>query len=263
MNVKTSITLGWGIVLATASSSTLAFAQGASAPEEGPATSAPAETTPEASEPAAMAPSDESAPVEGSRKMDFSTPTPQPAEGRSGYSHNGFYFRAAVGPGWQWVNVNDRSSNDFDLSGNAFGMGANILVGASPSPGIALGGGVLTHFAFDVNLEHDDVDAEESGVGYLIVGPFFDAYPDYKEGWHLGGEIGFAYTGLENIDALVSKAYGAGVAGWLGYDWWVAPEWSAGLNLQLAGAYAFGSNDGNDGRITNVSTTLFITALYH
>lgn len=242
---------GLGLVLAAASYCPTASAQEAeeAAPAEAPSATAEADTD-------AAAPS--------ARKMDLSMDTPQPVESRSGYAHEGFYFRASVGPGWQWVNVNDRSDLDFDVSGNGFGMGANIFVGTSPSPGIALGGGLLTHFAFDVGLEHQDTQVNDGGVGYLIVGPFFDAYPDYKKGWHLGGELGFAFTGIEDVsNAVITNAYGAGIAGWLGYDWWVAPEWSAGANLQLASAYLFGSRNDADGRVTNVSTTLFISVLYN
>ncbi len=196
--------------------------------------------------------------------MHFGVPSPEPATGRSGYAHNGFYFRAAVGPGWQWTSLNDRSSQDLDVSGNGFGLGADILVGWCPSPGIALGVGALSHLAFDVDLENDGETVAESNAGYLIVGPFFDAFPDNKRGWHLGGEIGFAYTGLEDVsDALITSAYGGGVAAWVGHDWWVAPEWSAGLNLRLAGAYMFGSRNDEDARASDVSTTLLVTVLYN
>ncbi len=198
------------------------------------------------------------------RKMDLSVEAPPPSRGRSGYAHDGFYLRAAVGPGWQWTSLNDRSTANFDVSGNGFSLGADILVGASPSPGIALGVGVLSNFGFDVGLEHDDTEVADTSVAYVIVGPFFDAFPDNKRGWHLGGEIGFAYAGLEDVNpALVTNAYGGGVAAWVGHDWWVAPEWSAGLNLRLAGAYLFGSRNDEDARVTNLSTTLLVSVLYN
>ncbi len=197
--------------------------------------------------------------------MDLSVATPPPAKGRSGYAHNGLYMRFAVGPGWQWTSVNDGGPLDRDVSGNGFGLGADLMIGGSPSPGIALGVGALSHYSFDVDLEDDDDEkVGESSSAYLIVGPFFDAFPDNKQGWHLGGEIGFALTGLEDIDEnVITHAYGGGVAAWVGHDWWVAPEWSAGLNLRLAGAYMFGSRNDEEARATDVSTTLLVTVLYN
>lgn len=201
--------------------------------------------------------------VAAPRKMHVSVPPPQRVQ-RTAYIHEGFYFRASVGPAWQWTSFNDRGDLNLDLSGNSFAMGLDLMVGVSPSPGIALGVGLLSNTGFDMTLEDEDgADVTRTNVGHFIVGPFFDAFPDKRGGWHLGAEIGFAMSQYEGRSALVNNAFGAGAATWVGHDFWVAPEWSAGLALRLSGAYLFGSEDALDVRSTAITTSLLLSVLYH
>lgn len=197
------------------------------------------------------------------RKMDLSVPAPGERVRRTAYVHEGFYFRTSIGPGWQWTSFNDRGDLNLDLSGNSFAFGVDVMVGGSPSPGIALGLGVLSNTGFDMNLERDGRDIAQTNAGHFIIGPFFDAFPDNRAGWHVGGEIGFAMSYFEDKPQFVSSAFGAGAAAWIGHDWWVAPEWSAGLMLRLSGAYLIGSRDELDERSTAVTTTLLVSLLYH
>lgn len=198
-----------------------------------------------------------------SARMDVSVPPPERVR-RTAYVHEGFYFRASVGPGWQWTSFNDRGDLNLDLSGNSFAMGLDLMVGASPSPGIALGVGLLSNTGFDMTLENEDgIDVARTNAGHFIVGPFFDAFPDERAGWHLGAELGFAMSQFEGRSSFVNNAFGAGAATWVGHDWWVAPEWSAGLALRLSGAYLFRSEDDLDVRSTAITTTLLLSVLYH
>jgi hypothetical protein len=200
---------------------------------------------------------------QSARKMDVSVPGPGERVRRSAYVHEGFYLRTSVGPGWQWTSFNDRGDLNVDLSGNSFAFGVDLMIGASPSPGIALGLGVLSNTGLNMELDYDGSGVARTDAGHFIVGPFFDAFPDNRSGWHLGGELGFATSQFERQPNFVGATYGAGAAAWVGHDWWVAPEWSAGLMLRLSGAYMFGSQDEIDARSTAVTTTLLVTLLYH
>lgn len=201
--------------------------------------------------------------AESPRKMDVSVPAPGERVRRSAYVHEGFYLRVNAGPGWQWTSFNDRGALDADLSGNSFALAADVMVGASPSPGIALGLGLLTNTAFDMDLEDRGQDLAQTNAGHFIIGPFFDAFPDNRAGWHLGAELGFAMSLFDEDPQLASSAIGGGAAAWVGHDWWVAPEWSTGLMLRVSGAYLFGSEDEIDARSTAVTTSLLVTLLYN
>lgn len=215
--------------------------------------------------PSALAQEDtaEPPPAETTRKMDVSVPPPGERVRRSAYVHEGFYLRANVGPAWQWTSFNDRGDLDSDLNGNSFAIAADLMVGASPSPGIALGVGLLTNTALDMKLSHDGQDVTRTSAGHFIVGPFFDAFPDNRAGWHVGAELGFAMSLFEDDPRHVSSAFGGGAAAWVGHDWWVAPEWSTGLMLRVSGAYLFRSEDELDARTTAITTTLLVTLLYN
>lgn len=198
------------------------------------------------------------------RKMDVSVPPPGPRVRRSAFVHEGFYFRANVGPGWQWTSFNDRGDLNVDLDGNSFAVAVDLMVGASPSPGIALGLGLLTNTGLDMTLELEDgTEVAQTNAGHFIIGPFFDAFPDNRAGWHLGAELGFAMSQFENQPAFVDTAFGGGAAAWVGHDWWVAPEWSAGLTFRFSGAYLFGSEDELDARSTAITTSLLVSLLYN
>lgn len=192
-------------------------------------------------------------------KMDFSAPPPDAPLQRKAFIHEGFYFRVGVGPGFAATNVNDTSAANRDASGSSFAFSGDVLVGGMPSPGIALGGALLTNLAVSTNL----TDAAGGSVGqgaqlHYLVGPFFDAYPNFREGFHLGAALGFAGATLGSPAGFPGHLVGGGGAAWLGYDFWVAPEWSTGLLLKGQGAYLAGPED--DGSTFGVSLLLTVLA---
>lgn len=206
---------------------------------------------------------DEDAPAESPRKMDLSVPGPGPRVPRTVFVHEGFYFRVNVGPGWQWTSFNDRGDLNLDLSGNSFALAVDLMIGGSPSPGLALGLGLLSNTGFDMHLEQSGNDVAETTAGHFIIGPFFDAYPDNRAGWHFGAEIGFAMSQFERQPLFVDAAFGGGAAAWVGHDFWIAPEWSAGLALRFSGAYLFGNQDQIDARSAALTTSLLVSLLYN
>ncbi len=153
-------------------------------------------------------------------KMDFSVAPPGEPLQRKAYVHEGFYLRVNVGPGFQSVSTDTWNDKNFAI-------GTDLLIGGSPSPGMVIGGGVQGN----IGLGNGNV-----GLNYLV-GPFFDAFPNNKDGWHLGIMLG-ASGMTQNTDI-----FGGGGSIWGGYDIWVAPEWSAGFLLRGSGAYMGGNNE--------------------
>jgi hypothetical protein len=105
--------------------------------------------------------------------------------------HNGFYLRGAFGAGGMWPQFLDRSDNTDakDRDGGAFVLELDALVGGSPADGFAVGGGLFLNGG-RVNLRGDE--SLNTNVGLFMVGPFFDAFPNPKDGWHLGAMVGLA-----------------------------------------------------------------------
>ena len=192
----------------------------------------------------AEAPNDSapSAPVEedrAGRKMDLRVPPPTPAAPQKAYVHEGFYFRAAVGPGILYPSITNQATNTSGGS-TGFGVALDALVGGSPAPGLAFGGGAIAHVGSGGKFDGDSVGA----MFHLNVGPFFDAFPNRKAGFHLGVLLGGSTMSLSSNVSPQRQLWGGGGALWLGWDAWVAPEWSAGFMLQTGGSYVAATDVG-------------------
>ena len=176
-------------------------------------------------------------------KMNLAVAPPAPVIQRTDYIHEGFYLRVNVGPGWMYNSVTDKATSQ-TFSSNSFAFSADVLVGGSPSPGISIGGGILANLAVNSNFKSDS-GGPTLGNGPLfhyIAGPFVDAYPNAKKGLHMGAMVGFASTTTATLDQKYGTPLGGGAAFWVGYDMWVAPEWSVGFNLRGSGAFMTSSN---------------------
>lgn len=205
---------------------TLAAAQEETATDEASPVPRPAQEAESADEPPAP-------------KMDLRVAEPGLPLQRTDYVHEGFYTRIAVGPGYQYTNINNKML-DASASSSSFSLGADLLIGGSPSPGIAMGGGVLTNLA--LGTKFDDVSG---GAAFnFLAGPFFDAFPNSKEGFHMGTLVGLSGISLSSDVSPASFAIGGGGAAWLGYDIWVAPEWSTGFEIRVGGSYLAGTDVG-------------------
>lgn len=226
---------------------------------------AAAEPTAAAAEPA-PASTDQAAPAftdpapTSTPKMDLSAPPPPPARTRQARVHNGFYLRGGFGAGGIWPKLTDHSDGErFDIDGGSASLSFDAMVGGSPADGFALGGGV-SWLGGTSEISSDGADAT---VSLLMVGPFFDAFPDPKDGFHLGAMAGFAMHQISDHPSNVDRTTGFGGAAWLGYDWWVSDEISAGLMLRFNGALTSGDEGAGSLKANTMGLTVLATALYH
>jgi len=190
--------------------------------------------------------------------MDLSTPPPPPRVLREYHRHEGFYLRVSGGLGYMGANLD---TPGFEYESGGMALNYELLVGGGPAPGLTIGGGVLGGLQLSGDWEADDVAGSFSGdLTTFIIGPFADGYPDPNGGWHLGGLLGLA---LASFDAPGgddgANAVGFGGAGWVGYDWWVAPEWSMGAALRLD---ALRATD-DDVTISELGATLNLSVAYN
>lgn len=179
------------------------------------------------------------------RKMNLTVaPPPAPLQ-RTDFVHEGLYFRFSAGPGFMTTSVKDKAT-DSRASATDFSLGSELLIGGSPTPGMTFGGGIQGNLGLST----------DPTFSYLV-GPFFDAFPNNKEGFHLGTMLGFAGAAVSAGPS--STLFGGGLSAFGGYDFWVAPEWSVGLNLRGTGAQLVSA----DANATNFSLHFLITVLSH
>lgn len=214
-------------------------------------------------EPAPNAPSAEPSGrvnLTGSPTIDLSTPPPPEPVGRTYHQHEGFYLRLGGGFGYLAANV---ETDVVDLDSSGASLDFEALVGGSPAPGFAIGGGVIGSLQLSGDWEVNGASGSESGdLTSFLVGAFADGFPDPKKGWHVGGLIGLASVSFDTPGGNDgSDALGFGGAAWVGYDAWVAPEWSIGGALRLDALRATDSDD--DLTISAVGVRLAVSVLYH
>ncbi len=192
-------------------------------------------------------------------------PLPAPVM-RTDRTHDGFYARLSLGFGHLGATMNPRETNGIKGSGST--LAVDFALGYAVSPGIILGGTLMMESLPSARLDADAPIVTDVRAGLL--GPFFDGYPKARGGFHLGGGLGVAGTRLNPQSAAgFNKATGYGIAGWLGYDIWVAEQWSAGILLRLMGtrtkADAIETNNGLAGNATMAtqSIAIMLTGVYN
>ena len=183
---------------------------------------------------------------------------------RSFHTLDGFYVRGSLGFSALSASFDDASSPAQNLDASGTGFGIDLLVGGSPTPGLAIGGGLISNLLFSADFERGNRPEPDRDMRWLSVGVFVDGFPDPHGGWHLGGFLGLASLGLsQGQTPLVQNTDGIGGAVWFGYDEWVAPDWSMGGLLRAAFANTSGEQDGLSVGASSASLTLMFSTLYH
>jgi hypothetical protein len=242
----------------------------APAPAEG---AAPPAAGPPAASPPAPYYAEPAQPVDTTPIRVAQPPLP-PLTPRSRHYHDGFYFRFSVGYGALWTGTEvDKSNASASFSGS--GLALDVLAGGTPMPGLVIGGGALFQDAFkpsrDVSLRGSNIvglaDGASTSLGYAMIGPMIDAFPNPSDGFHVGGLLGPAWLGLKDKDGSISR--GLGLTAWVGYMWWASSQTSVGglLRLSLAWTGRKVAEDGSPTAYDVVDMTrslgLVFSVLYH
>lgn len=212
----------------------------AAVPEVPPAPPASPETPPPPA-PAGTASSPGEKPAERTApRLEIEGPAPAPADsGRESlprtrrpslpFTHDGFFFRFAAGPGL-FRAASGTSPDNRHFSGGTVHLEAAI--GLTPAKGFVVGLAYLRSMVFSLTSRDDVIDGDEptlEDVAFTVStgGVFVDIYPDPKSGLHVGGFLGVGslLTGREGIDV----PSGATLSAMGGYEWFVADQWSLGV----------------------------------
>lgn len=195
-------------------------------------------------------------------KIDLSVEQQAPPVDRTYHVHDGFYLRVSLGIG--------ALSSDYDLgAGSADSHGGtlalDVLVGGTPSKGLAIGGALLNEAGVSHSIERDGRSLGDANVRLSLLGPFVDGFFDPKGGFHIGGAVGFASLAIEDLSTEdeTDTLGGFGGAAWLGYDAWVAEQWAIGGLVRAGGAITKKSDDAGDITASSFSLGFMMTVLNH
>jgi hypothetical protein len=146
--------------------------------------------------------------------------------------HDGFFLHLSVGLGYFHDSASELGSS-FTVSGAA--LTGDIMLGGSPVPGLAIGGGVI--WAAVPNPTYTAAGQSVTGnsaMSLTTIGPFVEWYPDPRGGFHFGALLGFAEQDLEDYRGFGTVGRtGVAVAANIGQDWWVGRRLSLGVEARI------------------------------
>lgn len=216
--------------------------------------------TAEAEPPRAQTPAPGDSAPQPQIHLAMQAPAPPPVVKRTDKTHDGFYVRISFGFGSQSTTLDDGTPYpNYDSTAGALVF--NGLVGGAPAPGVIIGGSLALDSLPSTTFSTDGYEAK-TGLNLVSVGPFIDGYPDSRGGFHLGGTVGPSIAKLTTNPGFGTKSAGVGLAAWLGYDWWVADQWSVGGLLRFSGANTWSSGSAPKPGIDVRSISLLLTAVY-
>lgn len=235
------------------------------APPAYPAANQPAVPTTNTAPLANTAPSSNTPPDLGTTennppKIVFSTaPLPPPNGGdssRTFHFHDGFYARLGVQYGLTGggFSIGDGTIDHFGSQ-----LSLDLLIGGTPSDGLAVGGGVLLGSLLQPDMEVSGSRIATRNVPLLVLGPFIDGFFSPQGGWHAGALLGLGALG-KTTETEGSAGIGASV--WFGYDKWVGDDWSVGGQIRFLGIAA-GGNKPEDFSSSALGVNLGFSVLYH
>ncbi|MBN2192264.1 MAG: hypothetical protein JW751_05565 [Polyangiaceae bacterium] len=194
------------------------------------------------------------------------TPAPEPLPKESRRTHDGFYARVAIGPSAATTRFTKGWLEHPRVTGT--GAAFDLLLGGTPAKGLVVGGGLLYN-----SVSSNDNDLRRAGaapspdedpsIGIFAIGPFVDFYPNRKRGLHFGGMLALSGMGIDapHFDDDDETVAGGGAIGlWLGQDWWVAREWSLGINCRYLGVATENADFGWSGAADTFTLSFTVVA---
>jgi hypothetical protein len=185
---------------------------------------------------------------------------PANAGDRPGYD---LYLRFSAGAGVVGLDMHPERGYE-DHSADGASVAFDLLVGASPYRGAALGGALMLDLAPSMPLasRKEGIPRVDSTVGLVLLGPFFDAFPERNWGLHIGGSIGFATLSVHPEGFSRHPLYGIGGAAWAGNQFSLSKDLSVGGALRVVHTYTGDEGDEFGFETSCLATSLLLTAVY-
>ncbi len=194
-------------------------------------------------------------------------PAPASESGSGGaHVHDGLYLRVAAGGGGFDADESTKLGSGLTYSGG--GVGFDAALGGTFAPGWVLGGTLMYQRDSNLSVGTPAEAATSSGLdlNFGVVGPFVEWYPDPRGGFHLGALAGFAMATWSGSSSGASGTAGRGGAfGFgVGYDFWVASQWSIGVNGRFFASALNGTAPSYvDETYVVTGGTLSVAAVFH
>jgi hypothetical protein len=182
------------------------------------------------------------------------------SEKPDGRTHDGFYLRLALGAGTGTTEFGD-APGELSYAIETTGW-LDVMMGGTPGPGLAVGGGMWMG-GFDTS-EWRGENSDRGTVAIFAMGPFVDYFPDPREGFHFGATVGLGGLSIDAEPFSNSNertATGGALGAWIGYDFWVSREFSAGLAARYLGVRV--KHPEGDWQGAADTFGLSLTGLYH
>jgi hypothetical protein len=134
---------------------------------------------------------------------------------------------------------------------DATGLTGSAAVGGTPFRGLVIGG---------------TLGAMAASIQSVQAGALVEWYPLPHGGWHVGLELGAIAV---SVPLMSTRATGYGAVGLVegGYDWWIGPELSLGLDLFASSGTALAMLDGSGNdtgyRFTPLQLGLGLRVVFH
>jgi hypothetical protein len=197
----------------------------------------------------------------------FTCAAPTLAHAETPGTHDGFYFRFALGPGYAADAYTTKfAGRSQDGSIRGIGVASELMIGGTVAPGLALGGGLQSDAFPKPTVKVGDLSAEGSGTLQLAtLGPFVDYYLNPKGGFHIQGMLGLAVLSARDREGNSSKRNPSGsiASVGVGQDWFVSDAWSVGILGRLQVATTKYSENGVEETHTTVVPAVLASFTYH
>lgn len=175
-------------------------------------------------------------------------------------THDGFFFQGVIGGGYLSTSASE-GLYDAKISGPALAGG--LLFGGTIAPGLVIGGGTANSIALGPTFELNGNELETDGdvrLNLSTIGPFVTFYPDPHGGLSLHAMIAFGVMSITvDGDETDDNPTGVALTGGVGYDFWVAPEWSIGF----LGRFTYAPLKYEDVTYTTIAPSLLLSFTYH
>lgn len=175
-------------------------------------------------------------------------------------THDGFYMSFNAGLGY--LSTSGEPLPGFEESVSGVSSPFAFWLGGTVGP-VAIGGGFFTDYVFSPSYEANGIEAPDGADLSLMLfslGVFADIYPDPHSGLHIMPYLGWGGVELSvNGNSGGSDPTGLVTAVGVGYDFWVASEWSLGV----MGRFAYAPLSMNDTAYGTIAPAILFTATYH
>ena len=176
-------------------------------------------------------------------------------------THDGFYLQLDVGLGYLSTTADTGAAGLGEVTYSGVTIPSALFLGGTVGP-VVIGGGLFGDYAFSPSVEFGGQSQELEDVSLTLLGAgiFADFYPDPHGGLHVQPFLGYgALEASSNGNSGGSDPTGPVFAIGVGYDFWVADEWSIGV----MGRFAYAALSLEDTSYNTIAPAVLATFTYH